>query len=389
MFRVTQLMRELVNPTPVKPRRRPKGPVVIWNLIRRCNLLCQHCYTNSSDRDFSGELTTAEVFNVMEDLKNFGVPVLILSGGEPLLRPDIYEIGHKAKQMGFYVGLSSNGTMIDDGNIGKIAEVGFNYVGISLDGIGKVHDTFRGKDGAFEKALNGVHLCMNHDIKVGLRFTLTQTNHDDFKSLLKLMDDENIDKFYLSHLNYSGRGRVNRGKDVALASTRNAMDVLFDEAWRCMNQGIEREFVTGNNDADGVYFLFWVQKHFPEKVEHIKAKLEEWGGNSTGVGISNIDNLGFVHPDTFWWDYKLGNVRERKFSEIWEDVSDPLMAGMKMNNRPLKGRCAECTYIKICNGNTRTRAYQTTGDVWAEDPGCYLSDNEIGLSTINKTNLSI
>ncbi len=177
MFRLTQLLGELVQPTPAGPRRDPPGPVVIWNLIRRCNLKCKHCYSISGDVDFPGELATKDVFAVMDDLKAFRVPVLILSGGEPLLRPDIFEVAHRAKAMGFYVGLSSNGALIDQGNIGRIRDVGFDYVGISLDGIGAVHDAFRGKAGSFDASLKGVRLCLDQDIKVGLRFTMTMDNH--------------------------------------------------------------------------------------------------------------------------------------------------------------------------------------------------------------------
>jgi radical SAM protein with 4Fe4S-binding SPASM domain len=98
------------------------------------------------------------------------------------------------------------------------------------------------------------------------------------------------------------------------------------------------------------------------------------------VNIANIDNLGNVHPDTFWWDYSLGNVKERPFSEIWPDTSDPLMAGLKMSPRPVKGRCGECAYFDICGGNTRVRAWQVSGDPWQEDPACYLDDEEIGVT---------
>jgi radical SAM protein with 4Fe4S-binding SPASM domain len=98
------------------------------------------------------------------------------------------------------------------------------------------------------------------------------------------------------------------------------------------------------------------------------------------VNIANIDNLGNVHPDTMWWDYTLGNVRERPFSAIWDDTSDRLMAGLKQKQRPLQGRCAQCRYRPLCGGNSRTRAWQLTGNPWAEDPGCYLSDGEIGVS---------
>ena len=190
MFRISQYMQEIANPTPLGAVRKPPGPVVIWNLIRRCNLTCKHCYSISADKDFAGELSTDEVYEVMDDLKRFHVPVLILSGGEPLLRPDIFEVAKRAKQMGFYVGLSSNGTLITEENIEQIAEVDFNYVGISLDGIRETHDRFRRMEGAFEKSLAGMRLCRDLGLKIGARFTMTQDNAHDLPALLKLVEDE-------------------------------------------------------------------------------------------------------------------------------------------------------------------------------------------------------
>jgi len=377
MFRLSHYMRELIDPTPLKPTRKPAAPVVIWNLIRRCNLTCKHCYTTSTDINFPNELSTPEIYAVMDDLKAFKVPVLILSGGEPLLHPDIFAISRRAKDMGFYVALSTNGTKISEQNIDEIADINYQYIGVSLDGIKDTHDQFRRVKGSFDQALHGIHLCLEKGIKVGLRFTLTQDNNADFPALLQLMDDNNIDKFYLSHLNYGGRGNKNRKDDAHFAMTRTAMDLMFETSYDWLQAGKDREFVTGNNDADAVYFLHWVNKRFPDKVAHIKAKLEQWGGNASGVNVANIDNLGNVHPDTFWWHYELGNVKERPFSEIWMDTSDPLMAGLKQQPRPLEGRCARCRYQAICNGNTRVRAEQTTGNFWAEDPGCYLTDAEI------------
>jgi heme d1 biosynthesis radical SAM protein NirJ len=380
MFRISQYMKEIATPTPLGPKRNPPGPVVIWNLIRRCNLTCKHCYSISADTDFPGELTTAEVFRVMDDLGAFGVPVLILSGGEPLLRPDIFDISHRAKAMGFYVGLSSNGTLIDADNIDAIAAVGYDYVGISLDGIGPTHDAFRRKEGAFDASMRGIRLCRDRGLKVGVRFTMTLDNADELPQLLGLVEDERIDKFYLSHLNYAGRGNKNRGDDAALETTRRAMALLFETCWKAVREGREKEFVTGNNDADGVYLLHWVNDSFPRLTDHMRAKLAQWGGNSSGINVANIDNLGNVHPDTFWWHYSLGNVRERPFSEIWPDTSDPIMAGLKRRPRRLKGRCGACAYFDICGGNTRIRALQLTGDPWDEDPACYLTDAEIGLA---------
>jgi len=379
MFRLSRYLHALKDKKPPAAPRDPSGPVVIWNLVRRCNLSCRHCYATAADRDFPGELNTRQVCDVMDDLKAFGVPVLILSGGEPLMRPDIFDISSRAKNMGFYVGLSSNGTLIDENNIGKIAGVGYDYVGISIDGLRDTHDSFRRKSGSFDAALRGIRLCRAAGIKVGLRFTLTQDNVDDLPGLLRLMDEENVDKFYLSHLNYAGRGNKNRRDDPQHRITRAAMDLLFETCWNDVKQGRRREFVTGNNDADGACLLLWAGQHIPEHVEYLQRMLQNWGGNSSGVNIANIDNVGNVHPDTMWWDYTLGSVKQRPFSDIWMDTSDPLMAGLKLRPRPVEGRCAACNYRSICGGNTRTRAWQLSGNFWAEDPGCYLDNDEIGV----------
>lgn len=381
MFRVSQFMNELLRPTPAGPRRDLPGPVVIWNLVRRCNLLCKHCYSISGDVDFPGELSTAEVFEVMDDLKRFRVPVLILSGGEPLLRRDIFDISVRAKALGFYVGLSSNGTLIDDAMADRIQAVNYDYVGISLDGIGATHDHFRRKDGAYESALGGLRRCRDRGIKTGMRFTVTMDNAAEFPKLLDLMEEERIDKFYLSHLVYAGRGNKNRGRDAEHAFSRSVMDQLFDRAYEAASRGEAKEYVTGNNDADGAYLLLWAQARFPDKVEHLRAKLAQWGGNASGVNIANIDNLGNVHPDTMWWHYSLGSVKDRPFSEIWSDRRDPIMAGLKSRPRKIEGRCSGCGFFDICGGNTRVRALQLTGNPWAEDPACYLTDEEIGVSS--------
>ena len=366
MFRVSQFMREIDRPTPLTGRKEPPGPVVIWNLIRRCNLTCMHCYSISADVDFPGELSSAEVNTVMDDLKAFGVPALILSGGEPLLRRDIFEIAARAKAMGFYTGLSTNGTLIDAPLAQRIAGVGFDYVGISLDGLRQTHDRFRRKAGAFEASLAALRSCRDEGVKVGMRFTVTGDNAADLPALLELAETERIDKFYLSHLNYAGRGNKNRGTDAHFQTTRRVMDGFFDACWDYHRRGLAKELVTGNNDADGVYLLLWARRRFPEQEAHLRAKLAEWGGNSSGVNVANIDNL--------------GNVRARPFSAIWRDTGDPVMAGLKARPRNVKGRCAACGYLDICGGNTRVRAMQLTGDPWEEDPGCYLSDEEIGVA---------
>ena len=377
MFRVSRFMHEILRPGPVR-RAAPTGPVVIWNLVRRCNLACMHCYSISADVDFPGELDTAEVLRVMDDLKAFGVPALILSGGEPLLRRDLFDIAARAKALGFYTALSTNGTLIDLPMAMRVRDAGFDYVGISLDGLEATHDKFRRKAGAFGKSLEAVRLCRDMDVKVGVRFTLTQNNAGDLPGLLDLVEAERIDKFYLSHLNYAGRGNVNRKHDAQFRAAREALELLFARAWSAAQRGLDKEFVTGNNDADGVYLLHWARRNVADFDEpHLRAALAAWGGNSSGVNVANIDNLGNVHPDTMWWDCTLGNVRSRPFSAIWNDTRHPIMAGLKARPRQVKGRCAGCAYFDVCGGNTRVRAMKVSGDPWAEDPGCYLADEEI------------
>ena len=380
MFRLSHYLREIIEPTPLTPGRQPPGPVVIWNLIRRCNLACKHCYSISGDVDFPGELSTAEICSVMDDLKAFRVPVLILSGGEPLMRRDIFDISLRAKSLGFYVGLSTNGTLIDTALADKIRDIGYDYVGISLDGIGPTHDRFRRKAGAFVAALDGLRLLRDRGVKVGVRFTMTADNSAELPALLDLVENEQFPKFYLSHLVYAGRGNKNRGDDAAWETTRATMDLVIGRAWNWVLAGRDIEVVTGNNDADAVYLLYWVERERPDRVAHLRTKLAQWGGNSSGVNIANIDNLGNVHPDTMWWHYALGNVKERSFSQIWTDRTDPIMAGLKSRPRRIGGRCGACTYFDVCGGNTRVRAMRITGDPWAEDPGCYLTDAEIGVS---------
>lgn len=380
MFRLTEYMQQLVTPTPVRRRGGgPVRPVVIWNLTRRCNLKCRHCYTVSADVDFPGELSHEQAMEVLEDLGRFRVPALILSGGEPLDRRDLFEIAARGRELVRVLALSTNGTKIHGAAADRVAEVGFDYVGISIDGIGATNDWFRGVEGAFAGALRGVRELKARGVKVGLRFTLTEGNAHNLPDLLRLCDDEGVDKFYLSHLVYAGRGDKNRGEDAARTRTRRAMDLLLERAWEAVSGGRPLDIVTGNNDADAGYFLQWAEARFDSaKVDNLRAHLIAWGGNSSGLGVANIDFLGDVHPDTYWSDYTVGNVKQVPFSQLWTG-GDPMLALLRTRPRPLKGRCGACRLREICGGNTRIRALQLTGDPWAEDPACYLSNEEIGV----------
>lgn len=388
MLRISQYLREIAHAErtgqyPVPPARRgagPTRPVVIWNLTRRCNLTCKHCYALSADHHYPGELSEDEMLQVLEDLKRYGVPALILSGGEPLLSPHLWTLATRARELGFHLGLSTNGTLIDAAMADCIAAHGFDYVGISLDGLSTTHDKFRRLQGAFDASLGALRLLRERGVNIGMRYTMTAMNAQDLAPLLELMQREQIGKFYFSHLNYAGRGNIHRARDAHFAATREAMELLFATAWDAAWRGHGADFVSGNNDADGVFLHQWASSQWPRWSVALRERLVAWGGNASGVGVANIDNLGHVHPDTMWWHHDLGSVRERQFSEIWEDRSDPLMDGLKRKPRPLQGRCGVCPQADICGGNTRVRADQVTKNPWAEDPGCYLDDDELGIT---------
>ncbi|MEP1932389.1 MAG: heme d1 biosynthesis radical SAM protein NirJ [Roseibium sp.] len=386
MFRMSEYMHQLVEPTPVRMRRGSAGvkPVVIWNLTRRCNLRCRHCYTVSADVQFPGELSHEQAVTTLDDLGRFKIPALILSGGEPLDRFDVFDLAKRAKPLVRMLALSTNGTKIHGETADQVAEIGFHYVGISIDGVGKTNDWFRGVDGAYNDAVRGVQECKKRGIKVGLRFTLTKDNAEQLPDLLKLCDDEGVDKFYLSHLVYAGRGDKNRGEDAEHDHTRKALDLLIERAWAGVTGARPLDIVTGNNDADAVYLMNWAAERFDKPLmDNLRDHLETWGGNSSGLGVANIDTQGNVHPDTYWSDYTIGSVKDRPFSELWTG-DDPMLAQLRMRPRPLKGRCGECQFKSVCGGNTRIRALQLTGDPWAEDPACYLDNDEIGIGTTDR-----
>jgi len=354
-----------------------KKPIVVWNVSQRCNLRCMHCYANAANREFEGELTTQEAKKFISDLVEFKVPVLLFSGGEPLMRGDLFELGKFAASLGLRTVISTNGTLITPEIAQKIKEANFSYVGISLDGIEKTNDKFRGKKGAFEEALQGIRSCKEVNVRVGLRFTISKHNYRDIPAIFDLIEKEKIPRACFYHLVYSGRGSKMIREDLARKQTRRVVDFIFDKTLDFCKRRVDTEILTVDNHTDGVYLYLRVKEEQPERAEEVLQLLRWNGGNNSGIAIANVDNFGNVHADQFWRHYSFGNVRERKFGEIWSDTSDQLMAGLKSRKHLLKGRCGACKYLDICNGNFRVRAEAVYGDVWAPDPACYLSDEEI------------
>jgi len=357
-----------------------KKPVVVWNCTRRCNLRCAHCYSESADREYAGEMTTDQALAMLDDLAELGVPVVLFSGGEPLLRPDLDHLVRHATQLEMRAVVSTNGTLIDPPTAEKLRDMGLSYVGVSLDGMRRTHDRFRGHDGAFDDALAGIRNCRQAGIKVGLRFTITRRNAADIDDIFALLRDEDIPRACFYHLVYAGRAQSLMAEDLDHQATRGVVDQIIDRTAELHAGGLPKEVLTVDNHADGAYlYLRMVRENNPRAAD-VWQLLCMNGGNSSGNGIGCVSWDGSVHPDQFWRHVTLGNVTERRFSEIWTDLSHPLLAKLKDKRPHLKVRCRTCLFLDACAGNFRVRAEAATGDLWACDPACYLTDEEISLA---------
>ncbi len=350
-------------------------PLVVWNMTNRCNLRCKHCYIEAEDRSYQNELSTEEARKFIYDLGQMKAPVLLFSGGEPLIRKDLFELGALAVEQGLRPVISSNGTLIDDEAARKIRDAGFQYVGISIDGGRKTHDEFRNLDGAFDMALRGVRACKDNGVKTGIRFTVNKYNQDDLPEVLDILEKENIPRFCMYHLVYAGRGAEMAAMDTTTREKREILDYVGRKTLELHQKGIEVEILTTDNHADGIYLLNYIKKHDPQRAEEVINLLKMHGGCSAGTKFANVDPRGNVHPCQFWQDYTIGNIREKPFSVIWTS-DDELMVKLREKEKHVTGKCGACNYKSLCSG-CRIRARAVYGDIWAEDPACYLSEAEL------------
>jgi len=357
-----------------------KKPVVVWNCTRRCNLKCVHCYSQSENKAYQGELSTDEGFTMLEDLAQFGVPVTLFSGGEPLVRQDLLALIERTVKLGMRAVISTNGTLITEEKAERLKAFNLSYVGVSLDGLRDVNDRFRGVPGAFQKALAGIRNCRKAGIKVGLRFTITNRNASEVDGIFDLIREENIPRVCFYHLVYAGRGSKLMSEDLDHEATRRIVDRIIDRTAALHREGRKVEVLTVDNHADGPYLYQRMLREKDPRAADVLKLLQMNRGNSSGAGIGCISWDGSVHADQFWRHVTFGNVRQRPFSAIWSDLSHPLMAKLKDKRPHVKGRCATCRFLDICGGNFRVRAEAATGDLWQPDPACYLTDEEIAVA---------
>lgn len=354
-----------------------KRPVVVWNVTRRCNLKCVHCYAHAKTTAEDNELSTAEGMQLIDDLAQFGSPVMLFSGGEPLVREDLPQLAEYAVKKGMRAVISTNGTLITADTARMLKAIGLSYVGISLDGMEQINDRFRGVKGAYDMAIRGIENCTAAGIKVGLRFTINKFNSEEIPKIFNLLEDMDIPRACFYHLVYAGRGSKLVEEDSTHEETRAVVDLIMDLTKQLHDKGKPKEILTVDNHADGPYLYMRLCKENPSRAKEVLELLKMNEGNSSGRGIGCVSWDGEVYADQFWRHHSFGNVRQRPFSEIWMDTSEPLMKRLKEKKKYVKGRCATCHWLDICGGNFRVRAEAVSGDVWAPDPACYLTDEEI------------
>jgi Fe-coproporphyrin III synthase len=354
-----------------------KRPVVVWNVTRACNLKCVHCYAHATDATSSDELSNTEGRRLIDDLAHFGVPVLLFSGGEPLVRKDLPDLAAYAVEKGMRAVISTNGTLIDRATAQVLKNIGLSYVGISLDGLKPVNDRFRGVAGAYDKAIAAIRNCQDAGIKVGLRFTISKRNVQEIPGIFDLLEEMEIPRVCFYHLVYAGRGSALLEDDLSHAETRAAVDLIIERTRQLHAQGKPKEVLTVDNHADGPYLYMRLLKEDPQRAAEVLELLQMNEGNNSGRGIGCVSWDGEVYADQFWRHHSFGNVRETPFSQIWTTPRDPLLLQLKEKKKYMQGRCATCRWLDICGGNFRVRAEAVSGNVWAPDPACYLTDEEI------------
>jgi radical SAM protein with 4Fe4S-binding SPASM domain len=358
-----------------------KKPVIAWNVTRLCNLSCVHCYASATIRKAPDELSREEALDLVASLSGYGVPVILFSGGEPLMRPDIFELIELAVKGGTRAVLSTNGHLITQNIAKKLKSLGLSYVGISLDGLEEHHDKMRGCKGAFKEVMKAIDISKEAGLKVGLRFTLTRSNQNDIDALFDLMAERSIPRICFYHLVDTGLNPELSGEKLSHEETRKAVNLIADRTRALFETGFKPEVLTVDNQADGP-FLYLKMKAEGRDTEAEKALtlLKLNGGASSGLGIGCVSWNGEVYPDQFWRTIKLGSIREKSFQDIWTDKNNTLLMELKNKKAHLKGRCKSCRFLDICGGGLRARAAYASGDNWAPDPACYLTDDEIAIS---------
>jgi radical SAM protein with 4Fe4S-binding SPASM domain len=353
------------------------GPVVVYNCTQRCNLRCLHCYSGSETWQRDTELTTGQAKKMLSQLVEVNCPVVLFSGGEPLLRKDIFELLTEAKQCGLRTALSTNGTLIDSEVADKLIKAKVDYVGISIDGAERFHDEFRQAKGSFMAALTGIANCKKAGIKTGLRFTITKANAKQVSVIFDIAASAKVRRICFYHLIRTGRASQLSNQTPPPEQTRKVLDIIVEKTQDFARRELIDEVLTVDNHADGPYLLMKMgQENNPRYTEAKKLLLAN-GGNKIGENIVCVSWDGNVYPDQFWRNCSLGNIKDKTFKQIWENPTEPVLSKLRNKDRFADPRCLKCKWFDLCKGNYRFLGHIADDKNWLNEPACYLTDEEI------------
>jgi len=357
--------------------RKQRRPVAVWNVTRACNLYCQHCYAGAEPGAAEDELSTAEGKRLLADLAEYGVPVVLFSGGEPMAREDLPELVAHAADLGLRPVLSTNGTLLTPERARRLRDAGLAYAGVSVDGLRVTNDRFRGREGAFDAAVEGIEAALDAGVKTGLRYTVTEDTVEDMEGVVELLRGVGVDRFCFYHLDYGGRGVAASEADLTPERRRGAVRRLCDLTREYHADGEEIETLLVGNYVDAAFLVEYARERIGAgAAREVYGRLLANGGDPAGERVADIDYQGNVHLTQFWQGYALGNVRDRPFGAIWEDDANPLLARLREREEHLHGRCGDCRYRSICRGGSPLRSIAAEGDPFAPDPQCYLTAEE-------------
>lgn len=359
------------------PQHRTLKPIVVFNCTPRCNLRCVHCYSSSEAACAEPELNTAQAKQMIDQIAAFGCPVLLFSGGEPLLREDLFELMAYAKAHGLRTVLSTNGTRITESAAARLAELKLSYAGISLDGPAEIHDRFRKVDGAFKATLDGIANCRKAGLRTGLRFTMTRDNIDSVSRVFEIAAAADVRRICFYHLIRTGRAKDLADSVPTPQQVRAALDTILACTADSVRRGVVEEVLTVGNHADGPYLLMRMQAEKNPQAEAVAELLRRSSGNRIGQNIASINWDGQVFPDQFWRNYSLGNVLERPFGDIWQDETDPVLRVLRHKRDYKDPKCQRCRWFDLCLGNFRSLSGRAELSDWQNEPGCYLAEEEI------------
>ncbi len=353
------------------------GPVVVYNCTAGCNLNCLHCYSSSGAPDCNDELTTAQAKRMLQQIGQMNCPVVLFSGGEPMLRDDLFELLNEAQQLGLRTVISTNGTLIDISAAKKLAESGVSYVGISIDGDQEFHDSFRRARGCFKAAIRGVENCIKAGMKTGLRFTITKANAERVPVIFDIAASVGVRRICFYHLIRAGRAKTLENQAPTAEQTRQVVDVIIERTQDFVARAVVDEVLTVDNHADGPYLLLKMKRQNNPRYEQARKSLLANGGNRVGEKIGCVGWNGDVYPDQFWRNYSLGNVNRSPLKAIWQNAGDPVLNKLRNKSRFADARCLKCRWFTLCKGNYRFLGAKVDDEYWLNEPACYLKDEEI------------